>query len=179
MSLRPSKPARLTPIALQLHIMGKHMARKDQDLATRVAHKFKKKKRVAVAKAFKTLNSARDRAGEEPITRGAVGRYLAGSTHKRFMVETHGRKATLTDSDVKKLLSVRRRLIKKSNNQHCIVYKDVIDEAGQGSGRGQGAAGPGGGRGGGSGPTRSQKILFFIGKHNLYNNQYNEDLEKD
>ena len=111
--------------------MGKHMTPKEQDLAVRVAHEQKKnKKKYAVTAAFKAINAVRKRVGVEPLKRDAVYRYLCGDTHKRSAGESRGRKATLANTDVKKLLSVRRRLIKKVNNEQRITYQDIIEEAG-------------------------------------------------
>ena len=80
--------------------------------------------------AWRAINAKRVEAQIRQVGKGAVHRYVKGSTHKRGAVERRGRKGQLTKQDVRRLDLTRRRLVKRADNAVRVTYADVVKEAG-------------------------------------------------
>ena len=80
--------------------------------------------------AWKATNAAREKKDVPPIGCDAVHRFVKGKTHPRDHVEKRGRKEILSKADLRKLDQTRIRLLKKSNNETRVTYKDVAESSG-------------------------------------------------
>ena len=87
--------------------------------------------RKSGADAWRAVNKLRENKGIGSVSVTAVHNYVNGITHTRGRPERRGRgQSKLAPSHVKKLMAVRRRMIKKANNEKRVTYADVIAEAG-------------------------------------------------
>ena len=86
--------------------------------------------RGSATDALKAVNEARRRNGVAPVHKSSVHRYVRGVTHKRGRAETRGRKRALSPLQVRALNGARLRLLKRSDNDHQVLYADIQEEAG-------------------------------------------------
>jgi hypothetical protein len=87
--------------------------------------------RKSGADAWRAVNKLRENKGIGSVSVTAVHNYVNGITHTRGRPERRGKgQSKLAPSHVKKLMAVRRRMIKKANNEKRVTYADVIAEAG-------------------------------------------------
>ena len=80
--------------------------------------------------ALRCLNRARRQNNIREASKRAVHRYATGVAHKRGTLETRGRPTELSKQNIRRLDQVRRRLIKRANDQFRVTYNDVIGEGG-------------------------------------------------
>jgi hypothetical protein len=81
------------------------------------------------ADALRAVNAQRVGKNIREVEKSTVYRFAKGLTHKRGAAETRGRKRSLSKQNVRKLDTVRRRLIKTADNEKRITHADVIKEA--------------------------------------------------
>ena len=87
--------------------------------------------RKSGADAWRAVNKLREHKGIGIVSVTAVHNYVNGITHTRGRPERRGKgQSKLATSHVGKLMAVRRRMIKKANNEKRVTYADVIAEAG-------------------------------------------------
>lgn len=81
------------------------------------------------ADALRAVNAQRVGKNIREVEKSTVYRFAKGLTHKRGAAETRGRKRSLSKQNVRKLDTVRRRLIKTADNEKRVTHADVIKEA--------------------------------------------------
>jgi hypothetical protein len=87
-------------------------------------------RKAAPTDALHKVNEKRRKQGIRPVGPDAVHRFAKGVTHKGKTEETRGRKRVLTRNHIRSLDAARKRLIKKSDNDYRVTYKDIVEEAG-------------------------------------------------
>ena len=85
----------------------------------------KQKKGVEPQKILATLQRARAKKGETGPSQPAVYRLLEGSTYQPDAKETRGRSSKIPKTMVKVAAAVRRKLIKRADNEYLVTWQDV------------------------------------------------------
>ena len=104
--------------------MGKHLSPKELD----VIHVGAAGKLTA-AEICRRLQAARRKLGKQGPHPTAVERALKGKTFQRARVEPRGRKAVLTQLNLRTLDATRKRLIAKAKGEYEVHWGDVIHAA--------------------------------------------------
>ena len=104
--------------------MGKHFSPKELD----VIHAGAAGKLTA-AEICRRLQAARRKLGKQGPHPTAVERALKGKTFQRARVEPRGRKAVLTQLNLRTLDATRKRLIAKAKGEYEVHWGDVIHAA--------------------------------------------------
>jgi hypothetical protein len=82
------------------------------------------------ADAWRQVNAARLQGNIDPVSIAAVHNYIKGRSHQRGKAERRGQgQRVLNAGHVRKLMSVRRRLIQKADGARRVTYADVTAEA--------------------------------------------------
>ena len=109
--------------------MPKKIQQLTQDERVQIDRMIRSEKKTPTD-ALRSINMARKAKKIREGQKDGVHRYVRGETHKLGALEKRGRKRSLSAQDVRKLDSVRRRLIQKAKNSHRVTYNDVIAESG-------------------------------------------------
>ena len=89
-----------------------------------------RQKKATATTALRLIHKKRAKNKVRLVEKGSVHRYVKGLAHKPNTIETRGRKPALSKQDIRTLDQTRRRLIKEANNDHRVIYSDVIEKAG-------------------------------------------------
>ena len=84
---------------------------------------------ISTLEIHRRLQHARATGGGDGPNLSTVRRALRGVTHRRGMVETRGRKRTLSPANIRALNSARKRLIAKADGQYEVRWNAIIRAA--------------------------------------------------
>jgi hypothetical protein len=107
-----------------LPYMAPHLTKKE------VEYLFdKQRKGDSPGQMHARLVEKRGKLGIKAPELGVVHRSLQGKTHRRAIVETRGRKRSLSRSNLKSMNKVRKTLIKKAKGEREVTWLDVVRTA--------------------------------------------------
>ena len=104
--------------------MGKHLSAAELDSV-----QAWKSQGISTLEIHLRLQRARAAGGGDGPNLSTVRRALRGITHRRGMVETRGRKRSLSPANVRALNAARKRLIAKADGQYEVHWCDIIRAA--------------------------------------------------
>ena len=104
--------------------MAPHLDAQEQDLVYGLFQKGKTTNEILAR-----ITAKRERQGQDAPKLQAITRAVRGRTYKRGRKETRGRKAKWSTANVRKVNSVRKRLLKKAKGEGEVHWKDVIKKA--------------------------------------------------
>lgn len=105
--------------------MGKHLNPKEIQLIETKA----KTKGVKAKDVIKLITKLRQKKNLPPPSETAVRRILRGETYQRGRVDRRGRQTVFGTQLKKTVDKVRRKLLKKADNQHRVTWDLIMQEA--------------------------------------------------
>ena len=105
---------------LSYFAMGKHLTADELDSV-----QAWRSQGISTLEIHRRLQHARATGGGDGPNLSTVRRALRGVTHRRGMVETRGRKRTLSPANIRALNTARKRLIAKADGQYDVHWSDI------------------------------------------------------
>ncbi len=115
--------------AQPLRRMAPHLTKKELDEIMQKGKKLKSKTLKTPAEKLCKINKARRKAGIPVIQLQAVHRALKGTTHRRGLKETRGRKKILSVANLKTIDKVRKKIIKRVDGDRAVTWSELIAKA--------------------------------------------------